>query len=88
MIGPPEQVMTARPYPYYPKTSGDHLRKRRLDLNLKQKQLAEDILQTSTSNIRNWEVNRRSVSFRFRRSFYDFIGFCPCDFTVSLGLRL
>ena len=85
---PPQHVMTARPYPYYPKTLGDCLRKRRLDLNLTQKQLAKEILHTSTSNIRNWEANRRAVSLRFRRSVNEFIGLCPNDSSLSLGLRL
>ena len=81
-------TITARPYPYYPKTLGDHLRKRRLDLNLTQKHLAEEILHTSTSNVRNWEANRRAVSLRFRRSVNEFIGLCPCDLSLSFGRRL
>lgn len=85
---PPKRVMTARPYPYYLKTLGDHLRKRRLDLNLTQKQLAEDILHTSTSNIKNWEANRRQVSLCFRPQIYEFIGYFPCDVSLRLGLRL
>ena len=85
---PPLRNVTARPYPYYPKTLGDYLRKRRLDLNLTQKQLAEDILHTSISNIRNWEANRRAVSLRFRRSVNEFIGHCPLDLSLSLGRRL
>ena len=85
---PPAHVITARPYPYDPNTLGDYLRKRRLDLNLTQKQLAEDILHTSTSNIRNWEANRRQVSLCFRPQVYEFIGFFPCDVSLRLGLRL
>jgi transcriptional regulator with XRE-family HTH domain len=85
---PPINVITARLYPYCPVTLGDYLRKRRLDLNLTQKQLAEDILHTSTSNIRNWEANRYRVSLGFLPRVYDFIGFCPCDVSLGLGLRL
>ena len=85
---PPIHISTASPYPYHPNTLGDHLRKRRLDLGLTQKQLAEDVLHTSISNVRNWELNYRSTSLQFRKKVYEFIGFCPCDVSLPLGLRL
>ena len=85
---PPEHVMNARPYPYYPKTLGDCLRKRRLDLNLTQKQLAEDILHTSASNIRNWEANRYQISLQFKQKVYEFLGIRPCNVSSPIGKRL
>ena len=73
--------------PHNPVTLGDALRKQRLDSSLTQKQAAEKI-GTSISNINNWETNRRHVSLQFRTKVYDFIGFCPCDVSLSLGRRL
>ena len=53
-------------HPCLPSTLGDYIRKRRLDLNLTQKQLAEKILFTSNDNVRNWEKNRLSVALSLR----------------------
>lgn len=85
---PPSRVITPRPYPYAPVTLGDYLRKKRLDLNLTQKQVAADILKTSVQNIRNWEANRGQISLCFRPKINEFIGFCQCDVSLPLGLRL
>jgi len=68
---------------------GDYLRKTRLDLNLTQRQVAEDILKTSVDNVRNWETHRtQNIFLRFRPKILDFIGFCPCDVSLPIGLKL
>lgn len=85
---PPIRIITPRPYPFSPITLGDHLRKTRLDLNLTQRQVAKDILQTSVDNLRNWEANRREISLRFRPRIIEFTGVCPCDVSLPIGLRL
>ena len=85
---PPARIATVQPYPCLPITLGDYIRKRRLDLNLTQKQLAENILLTSTDNVRNWEKNRHNVALHLRPNVYEFIGYCPCDVSLRLGLRL
>lgn len=64
------------------------MRKTRLDLNLTQEQLAKDILKTTFHNVSNWEDNKHSVSLRFRPQVIDFIGFCPCDVSLPIGLKL
>lgn len=46
------------------------------------------MLSTSVDNIRNWEANRRKVSLQFLPKVYDFVGFCLCDVSLSIGLRL
>ncbi len=75
---PKYHTNTQRPYPYYPLTLGDFLRKRRLDLSLTRTQVAIEI-GTYNSNIRNWEANRLGVSLRFRKRVHEFVGICPYD---------
>lgn len=48
-----------KPYPKELKTYGDHIRKKRLDLNLKQSEVAK-IIGVTTDTIINWELNRRT----------------------------
>ncbi len=79
---------THRPVPDVPVTIGDFLLKRRTELNLTQKQVAEEILHTSIANIGNWESNRNTISLLFLPKVYEFIGYFPCDNSLSLGLRL
>jgi len=81
-------VLLRRPYPQNPITIGDYLYKKRLDLNLTQKQVAQNILKTSVDNIRNWETNRSQISLLFYPRVIDFINFCPYDASLPLGLKL
>jgi len=67
---------------------GDFLRKKRLDSNLTQKHVAENILKTSVDNIRNWEANRSQISLNFRPKVFKFLGFYPCDVSLPVGQRL
>jgi transcriptional regulator with XRE-family HTH domain len=85
--------LTARkpPSPAYPrelKTLGDHLRKRRLDLGLLQRDVAEK-LQVNQMTVCNWETNRTSPQLRFIPSIVAFLGYSP-DYTQSdsLGKRI
>ncbi|MDQ3801504.1 MAG: helix-turn-helix transcriptional regulator [Acidobacteriota bacterium] len=68
-------------------TLGDFLRKKRLDLSLTQKQVA-DLLKTDVCNIRNWENNRCEISLQFHPRIIEFIGFCPYDASLPLNLKL
>ena len=52
-----------KPYPKELKTYGDHIRKKRLDLNLSQPQVAK-IINVTTDTITNWELNRNTPSIR------------------------
>jgi transcriptional regulator with XRE-family HTH domain len=57
-------------------------------LNLTQKQVAKEILKTSIQNVSSWEENRHSKSLRFRPRVISFIGYCPCDVSLPIGLKL
>ena len=63
------------PSPAYPKelkTLGDHLRKRRLDLKLLQKEVAQK-LGVNQDTICNWENNRTSPTLRFIPKIVEFL---------------
>jgi len=53
-----------RSYPQVLTTIGDHLRKRRLDLGLLQREVAER-LGVDKTTITNWELNRTTPALRF-----------------------
>lgn len=57
---------------------GDHLRKRRLDLKLLQKEVAQTIGVNVTS-IFNWENNRASPSIYSIPKIIKFLGYSPYD---------
>lgn len=67
------------PAPAYPetlKTLGDHLRKRRLDLRLLQRQAAQK-LGADKASAHNWETNRTSPSLSLVPKIVDFIWYIP-----------
>jgi transcriptional regulator with XRE-family HTH domain len=64
------------------------LKRRRLDLGLRQKDLARR-LETSVFNIRNWERNVTGPSLRFIRRIVRFLGYSPLDVPdLTLGQRI
>ena len=63
-----------RSYPAKLKTIGDHLRKRRLDFELLQKEVAKQIGVT-TCTIQYWETNRVSPAIRFIPGINQFLGY-------------
>jgi len=65
-------------YPKELKTLGDHLRKKRLELGLLQKDVAK-ILGVSQDTIYNWENNRTSPGFRSIPKIIKFLGYIPYD---------
>jgi len=74
--------VTRRPplaaYPRELNTLGDHLRKRRLDLGLLQRHVAEK-LGANKQTICNWENNQTSPQLRFLPRIIQFIGYVPHD---------
>jgi len=75
-------------YPRELKTLGDHLRKRRLDLGLLQRDVAER-LEVNQMTICNWETNRTSPQLRFIPRIIAFLGYDPCDTPPqALGKRI
>jgi len=74
-------------YPATPTTLGEHLKRRRLDLGLTQRQVAKQLGVNSWTVI-NWEQNRTQPLVALLPRLYDFLSYClwrPCR---SLGDRL
>ncbi|MBI1805107.1 MAG: helix-turn-helix transcriptional regulator [Ignavibacteriae bacterium] len=75
-------------YPEDLKTLGDHIRKRRLDLGMHQKDVAK-LINTTTSTITNWEKNRTSPRLRLLPSVFGFLGYNPLQSNPnSLGEKI
>ncbi|MGA1868534.1 MAG: helix-turn-helix transcriptional regulator [bacterium] len=69
------------------KTIGDHIRKKRIELRLTQKELAQKI-GTSEVTIYNWENNYAKLSIKWWPKIIDFLGYAPYSPPQSLGDRL
>jgi transcriptional regulator with XRE-family HTH domain len=67
-----------KPYPKQLKTIGDHLKKRRLDLNLQQTDVASR-LGTTACTLRNWEKNRNTSQIKHLPKVIDFLSYQPWD---------
>ena len=65
-------------YPRHLRTLGDHLRRRRLDLGLLQRDVAEELGVNETS-IHNREYNRSSPALRLLPRTLAFLGYGPYD---------
>jgi len=74
-------------YPKQPNTLGDHIRKRRLDLGLFQKQVAEQI-GVSEETIYRWESNESSPQVKFIPAIIKFLGYNPVPLPDSPCQRL
>jgi transcriptional regulator with XRE-family HTH domain len=74
-------------YPLKINTLGDYIRKRRLDLNLIQKQAAEQIGVHETT-ITNWEGNTTSPAIRHFPAILEFLGYNPIPAAHSFPERL
>lgn len=68
-------------------TIGDHIRTRRLDLGLFQKDVAERIGVT-TDTITNWELNRTEPELRCYPGIIEFLGYVPLSSGESFPERL
>ena len=75
-------------YPDRLNTLGDHMRKKRLDLKLQQKEVAEKS-GVSEATIYNWENNQASPSLRFIPKIIKFLCYIPdCLQTGTLGEKI
>ena len=85
------QKTASRPRnPLYPRelqTLGDHIRNKRLDLALEQKDVSK-ILHVTESTICNWEMNRNEPAVQHYPRIMDFLGYCPYQQSRSWGERL
>jgi DNA-binding transcriptional regulator YiaG len=75
-------IKTERPLPKaYPselKKVGDHIRKKRLELKLLQKEVAR-ILGVSKDTITYWEVGRSSPRLQYMPKIVEFLGYVPFE---------
>ena len=74
-------------YPAFPKTIGEHIRKRRMDLGLFQKEVAE-IVGTSIDCITFWENDRSQPQIHFYPKIISFLGYYPFEEVDSLSGRI
>ena len=75
-------------YPRELRTIGDHLRKKRLDLDLLQRDVAR-ILDVTVDSICNWERSRSSPRLYLIPGIVKFLGYMPDQSTnANLGLRI
>ncbi|MCE5199866.1 MAG: helix-turn-helix transcriptional regulator [Armatimonadota bacterium] len=65
-----------RAYPTELKTLGDYIRKRRLDLGLLQKDVAQ-ILGVTEASVFYWETHRASPRARYASKIMEFLGYLP-----------
>jgi transcriptional regulator with XRE-family HTH domain len=75
---------------HYPKeinSLGGHIRARRLDLKLLQKQVAEQI-EVNAATITNWERNASTPVIRYMPAIVRFLGYDPTPPPSSLPERL
>ena len=72
------QKLLPKAYPRELKTFGDQLRKRRLDLNLLQKEVAERI-GVDKASVYNWENNRSSPQLHYMPKIIESLGYVPFE---------
>ncbi len=65
-------------YPAFPEAIGEHIKKRRLDLGLLQKDVAKQ-LDTSEDTITNWENGRAQPQIHFYPKIISFLGYYPFE---------
>jgi transcriptional regulator with XRE-family HTH domain len=75
-------------YPVLLRTVGDHIRKKRLDQNLFQKDVAS-IIGVEESTVHNWEKDVSGIAIRVRPKIIQFLGYNPFPIhDESLGERI
>ncbi len=79
--------MFPRGYPKNPVTLGEQLRRRRLDLSLPQRILAER-WRVTRETVAGWELGRCQPSIRHRPLVVEFLGLDPTPTAATLGGRL
>jgi len=65
-------------YPVDPETIGEHILKRRLDLGLRQKDVA-NMIEVSEFTIRNWERGTNEPDVRHIPAIMHFLGYVPFE---------
>jgi len=79
--------MQLRHYPTHPKTFGEHLRKKRIDMHLSMPQLAQLLgLGFTATAIEKWEKNQNRPTEPYRSRIVEFLGFDPDSNNSTDGL--
>lgn len=65
-----------RHYPKELNTLGDHIRTKRLDLDLEQKEVAL-LFKINHETIKNWENNNTKPGIKYYPAIMNFLGYCP-----------
>jgi site-specific DNA recombinase len=73
--------------PTEPQTVGDHIRRRRLDLKMLQREVAEQV-GVDTTSVFNWEANTASPEIRYMPAIIEFLGYNPLPEANGWGERL
>jgi DNA-binding XRE family transcriptional regulator len=81
------KLLKPRPYKEQPDTLGEHLRKRRIELGLFQKDVAQR-LQVNEWTYLGWEHDRRKPSVRFWPRITSFLEYDPLPTAGTLGERI
>jgi len=76
-----------RSYPQVLVTIGNHLRKRRLDLGLRQKDVAR-VVGADETWVTTWEKNRAEPSLRFLPRIMQFLDYAPSTNQGCVAARL
>lgn len=71
--------------PMNPKTLGEHIRKRRMELGLCQSDIAK-LFKVSKDCIYLWESNRNSPQTIFYPRIIEFLGYFPFDLDISTSM--
>jgi DNA-binding XRE family transcriptional regulator len=74
-------------YTEYPRTLGEHLRKRRAELSLTQAQAAAAV-KVNPWTVRNWETGRYGPPIRCIPAILAFLGYDPFPPPITVGERL
>lgn len=67
-----------KPYPVTLTTIGDHIKKKRLDRNLFQKDVAA-LIGVKKESVYNWENNRSQPKISYLPKIIEFLGYMPFD---------
>ena len=83
------QLKCLRPKPFVrdPQTIGEHIRKRRHELRLTQKQAAQ-MLGVNAWTVLNWELGKRTPLIPKLRRVFDFLGYDPFPPPTTVADRL
>ncbi len=81
------QIPPSAAYPSQLVTLGDHIRKRRLDLGLLQREVAR-LIGVSAATIGGWEAAGRDPEVRYLPAIIEFLGYNPEPEPRSFGARV